>query len=237
MTWFFPLGIIGMNALALLLILLRPKLYHNQLYRPMIKNIKLSVLPIFILLATTAASLLLNRISLRAGALAAGTVGVLVWLLLLPNAGYLVTELNFSHREHDTHHVPLWYDIIAVLSLAVSGVFNTCVNVLLVQALFSVLLDKTDSAGVYDLGIWLVVFLLFFLVAVGIYLGRYLRFNSWDIRHPVRFCRRLKKHFSKSPRIKNFSLFTVLHTLFFTLFYYASMGGLLRQLTAFLERI
>ena len=29
------------------------------------------------------------------------------------------------------------------------------------------------------------------LVAFGMYLGRYLRFNSWDLRHPVSFVKKL----------------------------------------------
>ncbi|MEK8227241.1 DUF1361 domain-containing protein [Oerskovia sp. M15] len=115
------LGVILINVFAFALILLRAALYRTEVYRPMLLNIGLSVLPVFVLSAWIIGDLALGAAGapLWLVATIAG-VGLLIWLLLLPNAGYLVTELNFSHRK-DGEGVPLWYDIVAVLTLAMSG--------------------------------------------------------------------------------------------------------------------
>lgn len=68
-------------------------------------------------------------------------LGLIVWLLLLPNAGYLITKLNFNHRDHDPVEVPLWYDIVGILTLAMSGIMTMCFNVFFIQFIFSVFLQ------------------------------------------------------------------------------------------------
>lgn len=57
------------------------------------------------------------------------------------------------------------------------------------------------------------------LVAIGVYLGRSIRFNSWDVIHIKSFFTKLKNHFEKPGEWKNCVLFVVFHTLFFMIMY------------------
>ncbi|WP_265521718.1 DUF1361 domain-containing protein [Oerskovia flava] len=224
------LGVLGMNLYALLLVVLRAPLYGTVVYRPMLLNIGLSIAPVLVLGVFVVADLAL----VAGGAppwitVTVAVVGALVWLLLLPNAGYLVTELNLSHRK-DGERVPLWYDIVLVLTLAMSGVLNTVVNVLLVQVLYAVVRFPDDTDPFARPASWLVAFAILLLVTAGIYLGRYVRFNSWDLLHPLQFVRKLVRHLRERGAVVDALLFCLLHTVFLTLMYVVVIGTVVRAI-------
>jgi uncharacterized membrane protein len=214
-----PLGIVLLNVYALALVLLRAPLFRVPVYWPMVLNIGLSVAPAAVLgigVATIAGVITLypNRLLL----FAVIAVVAVVWVLLLPNAAYLVTELNFSHRRDDDP-APLWYDIVMVLALALSGVLNTLSNVLLVQLGYVLIVRPNDDDPYRQPDSWALVAVALVLVTVGIYLGRYVRFNSWDLLHPWSFVRKLAEHFRVPDRLRTLAGFVVVHTLFFGLLY------------------
>lgn len=226
------LGVILLNVFAFALVLLRAPLFRTEVYRPMLLNIGLSVLPVFVLTFWIVGDLALSA----AGAstwlvVTVAAAGLVVWLLLLPNAGYLVTELNFSHRK-DGEDVPLWYDIVAVLSLAMSGVLNTVVNIFLVQMFYAVLRYPDDPKPFERPASWMVVAVVLVLVSFGIYLGRYIRFNSWDLAHPIGFLRKFLGYFRAPGKVRDALLFSGLHTVFFALIYLVVIGSLLETITA-----
>jgi uncharacterized membrane protein len=217
-----PLGVVLLNVYALTLVLLRAPVFGTRLYRPMVLNVALSVAPAVVMLLVLLAELtVVRRVPYPASTWtlwALIVVGGLVWLLLLPNAGYLVTELNFSHRRRDDP-VPLWYDIVLVLSLAMSGVLNTLANVLLAQLAIAVLTRPNDNDLFDRADTWVVAGVAFVLVAVGIYLGRYVRFNSWDLLHPSSFVRKLARHFHDRSRLRAAAGFVLVHAGFFGILY------------------
>ena len=94
----------------------------------------------------------------------------LVWLLFLPNSFYILTDL--FHLTLD-RAMPLWYDLALLLSFAWSGMLLGVHSMHTMEGLLSRRLHLR-------LG-WLFVLPLMALNAFGIYLGRYLRFNSWDV--------------------------------------------------------
>lgn len=216
------LGIVLLNAYALALVLLRGPLYRVAVYRPMLLNIGLSLAPAIVM-----ALMFVGMIAVVTWAPVAWllwmilVLGGLIWLLLLPNAAYLITELNFSHRTKNDP-VPLWYDIVAVLSLALSGVMNTIINVLIAQLLAVLLLvDDDQSTPPQELaGPWLVAFVVLLLVSFGIYLGRYIRFNSWDLLHPLRFVKKTLMHFSTSANRLQALGFVLTHVILLSILYY-----------------
>ncbi len=92
-------------------------------------------------------------------------------ILFLPNAPYIITDL-FHLRARIA--APMWLDLILILSFAFLGMvfFILSVNRLL-----------AISNGLFN-SRWITSGIKFFIMlssAYGIYLGRYLRFNSWDI--------------------------------------------------------
>jgi uncharacterized membrane protein len=223
-----------MNVLALALVLARGPAFRTRVYRPMLLNLALSVAPLVVLLvALLVTTLAAGLVAPWLGA-ALGVVLGLAWLLLLPNSGYLVTELNLSHRK-EGEQVPLWYDIALVISLAMSGVLNTVLGVFVVQVEY-VLLRYGDAAGPLESadarGLVVVILL---LVALGMYLGRYVRLNSWDVRHPSSLVGKVGGHVREVGVLQP-AMFTLLYGAFFALMYLAVIGPVIAGLVALEQR-
>jgi uncharacterized membrane protein len=90
---------------------------------------------------------------------------VILWLGFLPNAPYLVTD--FIHMADIGPQSLLWYDAMMIFMYTVAGIASWIVSVQVLQSKFT----------------WpsWVVWLIAFLTGFGIYIGRYIRFNTWDI--------------------------------------------------------
>ncbi len=224
MNLLLPLGVVLLNVYALVLVLLRAAVFRVPVYRPMLLNIGLSVAPAAVVLVTAASAFGVVTLAPNQFLMfAVLAVGGVVWVLLLPNAGYLITELNFSHRHVDDP-VPLWYDIVAVLTLALSGVVNTLVNVLVVQVGYVLIVRPNDDAPLAHADSWLLALATLLLVTLGIYLGRYVRFNSWDLLHPRSFAGKLFSHFRERRNLATAGAFCLLHTAFLAIFYLIVVG-------------
>lgn len=100
---------------------------------------------------------------------ALGALGA-AWLLFLPNAPYLLTDL--VHLSYSPP-VPLWYDLALLLSAAGTGVLLGYLSLRDVHAL--VAQARGSVAG------WSVAMGALGLSGVGLYLGRVRRWNSWDV--------------------------------------------------------
>ena len=100
---------------------------------------------------------------------------IAIWLLFLPNAPYILTDL-FHLKPRPS--LPLWFDLILVLSFALTGM------IVFFKSLKDML--KLLTNRIPQLYVTIITPFIFWLVAYGLYLGRYLRFNSWDIVHPFR---------------------------------------------------
>jgi uncharacterized membrane protein len=215
-----PVGIVLLNVFALALVLLRAPLFRLPVYWPMVLNIGLSIAPAVVLgIGVAVAVAVVSFMPSQALLLAVMALVLVVWVLLLPNSAYLVTELNFSHRRPTDDPAPLWYDIVMVLSLALSGVLNMLMNVLLVQFAYVLLVRPNDDDPYRQPDSWVLVAVTLLLVSVGIYLGRYVRFNSWDLLHPGSFLRKLAEHLRVPAHLRTLAGFVVVHTLFFGLMY------------------
>ena len=93
-----------------------------------------------------------------------------VWLLFFPNAPYLVTDL-FHLSPHPG--VPYWYDLALIMSCAWNGLMLAFASLLDMHALVRQRLGFWAGWGFVTVALGLSAF--------GVYLGRYLRYNSWDI--------------------------------------------------------
>jgi len=211
-------GVALLNVYALLLVLLRAPVYRTRLYAPMVLNIALSVAPAVVLLLAGLGLLLAIAAQSTLLLWSVFVVFGIAWVLFLPNSAYLITELNFSHRKQE-EGVPLWYDIVLVLTLALSGVMNTLLNVLLVQTLYVALRYPNEVRPLQRVDSWLMVIVVLALVTFGMYLGRYLRFNSWDITHPGSFLHKLTEHFRTPGKGREALGFCVVHTVLLAVMY------------------
>jgi uncharacterized membrane protein len=93
-----------------------------------------------------------------------------VWLLFIPNSFYIITDL-FHLGPYYT--VPVWFDLVMILSFAWNGLLLGILSVRQMEKMMQAYLP-----GKHEL---LFIFPIMWLNAWGIYIGRYLRFNSWDI--------------------------------------------------------
>jgi uncharacterized membrane protein len=96
-------------------------------------------------------------------------LGVL-WLLFYPNAPYIVTDFVHLYQRPG---VPLWFDLAMIASFAWTGLLIGFVSLYLVQSVIRERIGRV--AG------WGFVLLANGLSGFGIYLGRFQRWNSWDI--------------------------------------------------------
>ena len=93
-----------------------------------------------------------------------------LWLAFFPNAPYIVTD--FWHL-HDAPAVPLWYDVGLLALFSLAGLF---LGLLSLQIMHRLVRDYVGS-----LLAWLFALAVLGLGALGVYLGRFLRWNSWDL--------------------------------------------------------
>ena len=91
------------------------------------------------------------------------------WLLFFPNAPYILTD--FIHLADDPHSSLLWYDALMVASFAWTG---------LVLGLASLYLMHLVARPVVGAWAWGGVLLTLLFGSLGVYLGRFVRINSWD---------------------------------------------------------
>jgi uncharacterized membrane protein len=97
-----------------------------------------------------------------------------LWLLFFPNAPYMVTA--YVHLER-TADAPYWYDAVTVSAFAWTGLLLGFGSLFLMQTVVR------QWRGVVS-G-WIFAGVAPALGSVGIYLGRFLRLNSWDaVEHP-----------------------------------------------------
>ena len=95
---------------------------------------------------------------------------LLLAILFLPNAPYIITDLFHLKQRAE---MPFWYDTMVLFSVALSGL------ALFYATIFNIR-NLLERIGGWKIAEAVVVFI-GFLCSYGIYLGRYLRFNSWDV--------------------------------------------------------
>ena len=98
----------------------------------------------------------------------------MVCVLFLPNALYLISD--FQHLK-ERPNIPFFYDILLMFYTALLGLL---LNVLSLRNLHLVSKKyfKINTSN-------FIIGFIIFLSGFGVYLGRYLRWNSWDIlTHP-----------------------------------------------------
>ena len=134
------------------------------------------------------------------------------WLLFLPNAPYLVTDL-IHLRERPP--VPFWFDAVLFQSFICVGLLLTFLSLYWMQNLVTHLYNRPIS--------WIFILAVIGLSGFGIYLGRVQRWNSWDILvNPFDLISDIFQHLLP-PRRRTAGLYSILYAGFllisYTLFY------------------
>lgn len=93
-----------------------------------------------------------------------------LWLLFLPNAPYILTDILHLTRPSEA---PAWYDLALLLSCSGTGLLLGYLSLIDVQQIVARRFGAAYS--------WIFAFVSLVLSGFAIYLGRFLRWNSWDI--------------------------------------------------------
>lgn len=92
------------------------------------------------------------------------------WLLFFPNSPYLITDLIHLGPSPDYPH---WYDAMLMYSFAFTGLMTGTLSTLIVYSKLRAFFDVNISR--------IMIMLCMYAAGFGVYVGRFLRWNSWDI--------------------------------------------------------
>ena len=99
-----------------------------------------------------------------------GIVLSIAWLCFLPNSFYIVSDsihlINFNSTD-------IIVGIVAFFMMAINGLLVGLISVYLINLELNKRMNSKSSA--------LILITIFLLCGFAVYLGRFLRFNSWDV--------------------------------------------------------
>lgn len=143
------------------------------------------------------------------------------WLLFFPNALYIITDL--VHLDLETA-VPKWFDAILLFASSVVGLMMAFVSLYRVESFLAKKISKKRLP--------LIMLLILFMGSFGVYLGRFLRWNSWDIlSNPLGLLSTIAQRFVFP--IEHFRTWAV--TLILTVFFYL-LYSLIKKLPGYINR-
>jgi uncharacterized membrane protein len=150
------------GAFPLVMLAARATVNEQLSYSFLVWNLFLAGIPVLLALGFETA--------LRHRHTVVATVAGVGWLLFFPNSPYLVTDLIHLRERPPT---PLWFDALILVSAAVAGLLAGFVSLFLVQSAVAARWSRAWG--------WLVAVLVLGLSGFGVYLGRFARYNSWDV--------------------------------------------------------
>ena len=126
------------------------------------------------------------------------------WLLFFPNAPYLVTDVIHIISSPSTI---VWYDSLLYFFFGWIGLLLGMLSLFRIHQYFKNHLSNLISE--------LIIFIICFISSFGVYLGRFERWNSWDLFfNPTYLIRDSFYLLTDFSRMENLLLFVVVFTIF-----------------------
>jgi uncharacterized membrane protein len=173
-------ALLAASALCVATVEIRTHETGDSYYRFLVWNLILAWVPLAFAIAAYARAT--RRIDLGVALL------LVPWLLFFPNAPYLLTD--FIHLREGP--APLWYDALMLSAFAWTGLLLGFASLYLVQLILRRAFGRPVA--------WLCVVGALGLASVGVYVGRFIRLNSWDaLLHPVRVADVLQEQLTDVP--------------------------------------
>ncbi len=133
---------------------------------------------------------------------------IIVWIIFLPNTFYTLTDLIHIqflefHKVLNPYETRMiqsiipWIELINITIISLLGFYIGCINV-------NLFIKRFHSNYITVI----MISFLSILCAIAIYIGRFLRFNSWDLWNPIHVLRIFIEHLN---------LFSFLFIVLFTL--------------------
>jgi uncharacterized membrane protein len=141
---------------------------------------------------------------------------VIIWFSLFPNALYIVTDFVHLRPQID---IPMWYDAILLFSSSIIGLILAFASLWNVEK-FLVSIFSKKMVNYLE-------FAFIFFGSFGVYLGRFLRWNSWDIiSDPISLLSSIvSRIIYPLDHMRTWGLTLILTTLFYLLYNIGSAGA------------
>jgi len=162
--WRLVFALVLLSAFAAGLVLFRAAWTGRSTYKFLIWNLFLAWVPFGVALLTMGLETAGRRVWLLA-------LAGLAWLAFFPNAPYIVTDLMHLRK---TGGAPLWLDVLQIGAVAFAGLFTGLGSLRIMHGVVARVRRSAWQGWVFAAGASLAA-------GFGVYLGRFERWNSWDI--------------------------------------------------------
>ena len=200
LTMFFLLA--GASIFSVAVWRVRTEFSQNGNYRFLIWNLFLAWIPFIIAYFTYTMKFSKKQIYVVV------PLAAFFWLIFFPNAPYILTD--FQHLAGSLRDVPVWYDVMLLIWFAFTGLMLGMVSLFLMQEVIR-----------REFGRWIgwgFVALVSALTSAGVYVGRFLRWNSWDIFRDITGMAQYTLQSAQDPSLQSIG-FTSLFGVFFLFLY------------------
>ena len=196
----------GLSGLVVAMVAVRVSYSGNSYYEALVWNLLLAWIPFALAVYVYDGRRRGGRGPLlwAAGAL---------WLVFFPNAPYIVTDFKWLR---DWTGAPIWYDVVLVAAAAWCGLMLGFISLYLMQSVVRRSIGAVKA--------WLFVLGVLAASSFGIYLGRFQRWNSWDVfTQPSRFAHNVWPHlvhpYDHPKTVAVTALFTAFLAMTYLVFY------------------
>lgn len=144
------------------------------------------------------------------------------WLLFFPNALYIVTDL--IHLDESNDRVPVWFDAVLIYTCTIAGLIMAYASLFQAEQFFRKYISRANSGRL--------VIASLFLGSFGVYIGRFLRWNSWDIvTNPLSLMNEIGRNIFLPVQHYRTWVVTMLLTCLFSLLYFTlkKLPGLIME--------
>jgi uncharacterized membrane protein len=130
----------------------------------------------------------------------------ILWLIIYPNAPYILTGyahfswVGFFRVEGFT--LQPWYDFVLFTCFFLSGFLAGLVSLKMIHCIVEKYFGRPIG--------WFSIIIINFLSGWAIYLGRFIRLNSWDLRTPEILLPHIQLNYEKTVFVVALSVFLIL---------------------------
>jgi uncharacterized membrane protein len=153
----------GLSTLVAAMVAVRVAYTGNSQYESLLWNLFLAWIPLVLALRVH------DGYRRRAAGLSLWAGGLL-WLVFFPNAPYIITDFKYLRTWTGA---PIWYDAVLLSAAAGCGLLLGFASLYLMQSVIRRAMGTVNA--------WLFALAVIVLSSFGVYLGRFQRWNSWDV--------------------------------------------------------
>ena len=199
---FMFLMLAGASIFCVLILRVRSEYSGTGHYFFLVWNLFLAWIPFVISYFTYTAHLTKTRIYVVV------PLAAFFWLIFFPNAPYILTD--FQHLAGAWRDVPVWYDVMLLIWFAFTGLMLGMTSLFMMHEIIR--REFGRWAG------WGFVLAVAGLSSAGVYVGRFLRWNSWDIFYNPMGMAEYTLQSAQDPSLQSIG-FTILFGGFFLFLY------------------